>query len=248
MKAVNLIPSDDRAGGVGVGAGRSGGAAYAVLGLFAGLVVLALIYGLARHQASSRKSQLASIAARTQHAHESASALGSYTSFMTMREQRVQAVDQLVSSRFDWAHALHELGRVMPFGASITSFDGSVHSGTTGATGGSSTSSSGSSGSSSSSVGSATPPGSVPTFTLGGCATSQAEVAQALERLRLIDGVSNVTLLSSTRSSSAGAGASASSCGHGPAFTAQLTFDALPSAPSAGKSGAELTSSTGGER
>ncbi|HEV2975469.1 MAG TPA: hypothetical protein VGX69_10840 [Solirubrobacteraceae bacterium] len=245
MRAVNLIPSEDR--GVGVGAGRSGGAAYAVLGVLAGLAAFALIYGLARHQVSSRKSQLASIAARTQHAQESASALGSYTSFMTMREQRVAAVDQLVSSRFDWAHALHELGRVMPTGASITSFDGTVHSGATGATGSSSaSSSSSSSGSSSSSVSSATPPGSVPTFTLGGCATSQAEVAQALERLRLIDGVSNVTLQSSIKSSSAGASASSSSCGHGPAFTVQLTFDALPSAPSTGKSATELTSANGG--
>ena len=244
MKAVNLIPSEDRAGGVGVGAGRSGGAAYAVLGLLAGLAVLALIYGLARHQVSSRKSQLASIAARTQHAQESASALGSYTSFQTMREQRVQAVDQLVSSRFDWAHALHELGRVMPIGASITTFDGTVQSGT-GATSSSSTSSSSAS---SGSVSSATPPGSVPTFTLGGCATSQAEVALVLERLRLIDGVSNVTLQSSTKASAASAGASSTSCGHGPAFTAQLTFDALPSAPSAGKSAAELTSSNGGEQ
>ena len=46
---------------------------------------------------------------------------------------------------------------------------------------------------------SATPPGSVPTFTLGGCATSQSEVALTLQRLRLIDGVSKSTLQSSTK-------------------------------------------------
>ncbi len=248
MKAVNLIPADERTGGGAVGAGRSGGAAYAVLGLLAGLAVLALVYGHARHQVSSRKSQLASIAARTQHAQESASALGSYTSFMTMREQRVQAVDQLVSSRFDWAHALHELGRVMPVGASITSFDGTVHSGSSGSGSSGTSSSSSRSGSSSSSVSSATPPGSVPTFTLGGCATSQAEVALVLERLRLIDGVSEVSLQSSTKANSGSTGASSSStsCGDGPTFTVQLTFDALPSAPSTGKSPAELTSANGG--
>ena len=43
------------------------------------------------------------------------------------------------------------------------------------------------------------PAGSVPTFTLAGCATSQTEVAQTLDRLRLIDGVSEVTLQSSTQ-------------------------------------------------
>lgn len=254
MRAVNLIPSDDRRGVGGVGVGRSQGAAYAVLGLLAGLAALALIYGLARHQISTRRSELASITARAQRAQASASVLAPYTSFIALREARVQAVEQLVDSRFDWAHALHELGRVMPSDASITSFVGSVGTGTSGgssagAAGGSSTAKS-SSASTSATVSSSTPPGSVPTFTLGGCATSQAEVAVTLQRLRLIDGVGNVTLQSSSKSGAASAGSS--SCGGGPAFTVQLTFDPLPSVPGTVKSGAELTSSTtsstGGER
>ena len=55
------------------------------------------------------------------------------------------------------------------------------------------------------SVSSATPAGSVPTFTLSGCATSQKAVAQMLQRLRLIDGVSEVTLQSSTKRGGSGA-------------------------------------------
>ncbi len=51
---------------------------------------------------------------------------------------------------------------------------------------------------------SATPAGSVPTFTLAGCATSQAMVALTLTRLRLIDGVSEVTLQSSTQAAKTG--------------------------------------------
>ena len=43
-------------------------------------------------------------------------------------------------------------------------------------------------------VTSATPPGSVPTVTLTGCATSQTVVADMLQRLRLIDGVKEATL------------------------------------------------------
>lgn len=235
MRAVNLIPSEDRRG---AGAGRSEGAAYAVLGLLAGLAVLALLYGLARHQVSSRRSQLATIEARTQHAQEASSALSSYTSFMSLREQRIKAVDELVGSRFDWAHALHELGRVMPSDASITSFTGNVGS----TTGGASSSSSARSSSAAGAVSSSTPPGSIPTFTLAGCATSQAEVALTLQRLRLIDGVSNVTLQSSTKAGSSGA----TECASGPAFTVELTFEALPSVPSSSGAGAQLTSSTGG--
>ena len=53
MRAVNLIPAEQR-GGASVGAGRSQGAAYAVLGLVAGLAVMVVLYGIARHQVTSR--------------------------------------------------------------------------------------------------------------------------------------------------------------------------------------------------
>ena len=97
---------------------------------------------------------------------------------------------QLVDSRFDWAHAFHEFGRVLPTQTSISSLNGSIGTG-------------GSAGASSSGSASASAPatgasgGAAPTFTLSGCATSQSAVALTLERLRLIDGVREVTLQSS---------------------------------------------------
>jgi hypothetical protein len=273
MRAVNLIPSDDRRGGVGgVGAGRSQGAAYGVLALLAGLAVLALVYGLARHQVSSRRAQLATVTVRAQRVQEAATALSSYTTFDTLREQRTKAVDQLVDSRFDWAHTLHELGRVMPSGTSINTLTGAIGEASAAGAGASppaaaaaatsatststaasaTTGASGSGAAAAGSVSSATPPGSVPTMTLGGCATSQATLAQTLERLRLIDGVSKVSLQSSVKAaaSAAGAGSAGSSagCAGSAAFSVQLTFQALPAVSATGKGGAELTSSsTGGE-
>src|SRR5262249_17733566 len=92
---------------------------------------------------------------------------------------------------------------------------------------------------------SATPPGSVPVFLLSGCATSQSEVALTLQRLRLVDGVSEVALQSSTKS--AGGGSGEAGCpGQNPAFSVQITFAALPASPPPGTSTARLTSSTGG--
>ena len=238
MKAVNLIPTDER-GGSGISAGRSGGSVYLVFALLGGLAVFALLYGLSAHQISSRKAQVASLHARTQQAQARATALAPYTSFAAMREQRVQAVTALVDSRFDWAHAFHELGRVLPANVSLTTLTGTVGSATGSTPGASSagkttaTAAAGSSSSaaagSSSPVTSATPPGSVPTFTIVGCATGQSEVALMLNRLRLIDGVSEVELQSSTKSGSTGGGAG-EGCEKGdPAFTVQVTFDALPS-------------------
>jgi Tfp pilus assembly protein PilN len=248
MKAVNLIPDDQR-GGASAGAGRSGGAAYVVLGMVGVLAVFALLYGLASHQISSRHSQVASLDARTQQAQARAAQLAPYTSFAAMREQRVQAVYQLVDSRFDWAHAFHELGRVLPPKVSLTSVDGTVGS-TSGSTAtGASASTGAASAAANSTVTSATPPGSVPTFTIAGCATSQAEVALMLDRLRLIDGVSEVSLQSSTKSGPTG---SASSGGGGceggdPIFNVQVTFDALPSvsAPTSGST-TTVSASVGG--
>jgi Tfp pilus assembly protein PilN len=246
MRAVNLIPSGERrgGGGVGVGVGRSQGAAYAVLGVIAGLAVLALLYGVARHQISSKRSQLASLQASTQHAHEAASGLSSYTTFESLREQRVKAVSELVESRFDWAKSLHELGRVLPHDASITSLNGTIGS----TAGTSSTSSSSSSSSASASVSSATPPGSVPTFTLTGCTTSQAEVALTLQRLRLIEGVTKVALQSSTKSTTTSASSSAGQCPNRRAsFSVQLAFAPLPAASASSAPSTQLTSN-GGER
>ena len=169
--------------------------------MVAGLALLALLYGTARHEISSRRAKAASLVAQTQRAQATVAQLAPYTSFLAMREQRVKAVSELAQSRFDWAHAFHELGRVLPADASITSLTGTVGS----ASGSSTSSTSGSTAAASAAVTSATPPGSVPAFTLSGCATSQTEVAQTLNRLRLIDGVSNVTLQSSTKPSASGA-------------------------------------------
>jgi Tfp pilus assembly protein PilN len=229
MRAVNLIPADER-GGSGISAGRSGGSIYAIFGLLAGLALLALLYGLSAHQISSSKAQVASLTAKTQQAQARAAALTPYTSFAAMQEQRVQAVDALVNSRFDWAHAFHELGRVLPSNVSLSTLSGTVGAGS--ASSGPSTSSAKAGASSaSSSVSSATPPGSVPTFTIAGCTTSQAQVALVIDRLRLIDGVSEVTLQSSTKSGSSG-GSSNEGCGKNAAvFNMTVTFDALPSIP-----------------
>jgi hypothetical protein len=239
-----------------------------VLGLLAGLAVLAGLYGIARHEVSSRTAKVASVNAQAQVTKARAEALAPYTSFKAMYEQRLSAVTVLVNTRFDWAHAFHELGRVLPADASLTSVKGTIGAaaGATGAPATPAPPAAGSAGagksaagtstaaSASTAVTSATPPGSVPTFILAGCATSQAEVAQTIQRLRLIDGVGVVTLQSSTKSSSGGSAGSGGSGGcppHDPAFAMTVTFAALPtpapssSAPSGSAASTAATTPTG---
>jgi Tfp pilus assembly protein PilN len=223
MRAVNLIPSEQRStGGVGT---RSGGAAFLVLALLGGFALLALLYGRSHHELEARRAEAAALTQRAQEVQQQASRLSPYASFMAMREQRLHAIAQLIGSRFDWSNAMGELSRVLPADVALSTVQGAI---------GAAAEKSGpapraaEAAAAAASVSSATPPGSTPTLTLAGCATSQSVVAQTLVRLRLIAGVSAVALQSSTKSGSGG-----SSCpSNDPVFNVQLTFQALPS-PSA---------------
>lgn len=244
MKAVNLIPSEQRSGTVSP-AGESNGAAYIVLGVLAGAAVLALLYGVARHQVSSRTAEVTKVTAEAQVTQARASQLAPYVSFQATYQQRLQAVSQLAGTRFDWAHAFHELGRVLPKNTSISSIDGTVGGAAATASAPAATTATAAPAASATS---STPPGSVPTMTLGGCASTQAEVALTLQRLRLMDGVSAVSLQSSAKSSSSGAsGSSSGNCeAKSPTFTVQVTFEPLPSPAASSGSATKLTASTGG--
>jgi Tfp pilus assembly protein PilN len=233
MRAVNLIPGERRKRG-GRFIGRSGGGALIVLGLLVGLVVLAVMYGSAHRQISSQEGETAKLQAQTSAVQARTGRLTPYTSFVATAEERMKTVSQLVESRFDWSHALHELGRVLPVGTALDSLHGSVGSEQV-------------SSSSSASATSSTPPGTVPVFTLTGCATSQSEVAQTLQRLRLMNGVSEVQLQSSTSSNSGGGGSAAGGgCPSAdPSFTVVVSFVALPAAPAlSAPTGTTQTSAT----
>lgn len=225
MRAVNLIPAQQRGGGPSVGAGRSEGGAYAVIAIVAGLALMAFMYGTAHHDVASNEGKAAVISAQVSQTKAQAQALAPYTSFVALREQRTQAVASLVDTRFDWAHVFHEFARVLPLSVSISSLSGTVG---TAAPGSGAAPAAGAS----ASVTSATPPGSVPTFTLAGCATTQQEVARMLTRLRLIDGVASVKLQSSVKSLAVAGSTAATACPPtGPVFTASITFDPLPTPP-----------------
>lgn len=239
MRAVNLIPGEQRQGAGGL-TGRSGGGALIVLGLIAGLAVLVVMYGSAHHRISSQTGEVASLTAQTSVVEARTGRLAAYTSFVAMADQRAQTVSQLVQARFDWSHALHELGRVLPAGTSLSALHGTVGPAgagsspsttttTTAAAGGTGAGGTGAGGTPSSS----TPPGSTPVFTLTGCATSQSEVAQSLQRLRLMDGASEVQLQSSTKSGSSGSSGSGGCPAGDPTFTAQIVFTGLPAPPAA---------------
>ncbi|CAA9523855.1 MAG: hypothetical protein AVDCRST_MAG67-3903 [uncultured Solirubrobacteraceae bacterium] len=227
MKAVNLIPADTpRAGGATTAFSTTGPiGAYVVIAVLAVAVVMAGAFAFTNKQLSDRQSDLARVEREAQAAEAKTNALKPYTEFAAVRTARVETVGGLLDGRFDWAHSLREVARVVPADVDLTSLVGTV-SPTSPVEGGGG----------SASLRTALP---VPAVDLIGCAKSQAHVATLLARLRAVDGVQRVTLASSEKSDSgAGGETDCRSTKKMPQFQVTLFYKALdgivPAADGAG--------------
>jgi Tfp pilus assembly protein PilN len=187
MKAVNLIPLEQRRGGGA--ASRSGGGVYVLLGALVVLVVMATAYALSTRDVKDHKADLARVQAETRAVQAQADSLTAYTQFADMRKRRVETVASLAKSRFDWPHALHEVARTIPSDAWVTSLRGTVTPGVT-------------------IDGTPDPLRSSlpnPAIEIAGCTTTQKNVARMVASMRQIDGVERVALSSSAKSDASSA-------------------------------------------
>ena len=193
MKAVNLIPLEERRGPSA--GGRSGAGAYAVLGVLAVLVLMVAAYTLTGKSVNDRQAQLADVEQQASAAEAQASQLAAYSTFSELRKTRAETVASIANSRFDWAHVMHEIARVIPSDTHLTSLAGTVSPSAEAPSGG---------GSALALRGSSTGPA----IDIVGCANGQANVSRMMSRLRLIDGVTHVTLAESSKADQAPGGAS----------------------------------------
>jgi Tfp pilus assembly protein PilN len=192
MNAVNLIPREVRPRGEG----RS--VSPPTLALIGGLVlalVAAVLYVTAANTVATRQSELSQVTAGVAGWTAAASSYDSFVQDAQRRTQELADVRQLASSRFPWSNLLGQIGGLMPPKAALST----LQAGSSSADGSSTPSTSGAPG---------------PGVQLTGCAASQSAVAQTMVRLRLVHGVSGVTL-SSTTDTSAGSGGSGSTSGQG---------------------------------
>jgi Tfp pilus assembly protein PilN len=198
MKAVNLIPADAR---------KSRGSAptavrvptYALLGLLAAALALVTVYVLTGNTISDRQAQVNTLQAEVTQAQAQAAKLGTYGKFAQIAQTRLQTVTGIAATRFDWHTALADLSEVVPANTTLQTLSGTVAPGAT---------SGGGSGSSNLRSDETTP-----ALELTGCTGSQDDVARLMSRLRLIDGVTRVTLGNSQKSSSPTGGGATSATG-----------------------------------
>ena len=175
MRAVNLLPPDQRRGGDGSGVGT-----HVLLGVLAAVVVGVAAYVVTVNSVSSRRSELSRVAARATSREQRAATLRPYRDFAALRQARVQTVASLAASRFDWERVMNQLSRALPADVWLTGLVGTVAPGVT-IEGASSTGDTGS-------LRSADPS---PAVEIVGCTSSQSEVSRVMARLRLLTGVTH---------------------------------------------------------
>jgi Tfp pilus assembly protein PilN len=174
MRAVNLIPADQRRGAGGL-AGRSGGVVYVLTGGLAVLVILGVVYALAVHKVADKNGQLATLTQQVSAVQGQAQSLAPYVEVAGVSAEKVTEVNTLAKARFNWPGAMRQLALALPSDVTLTSFGATADGGVANAAGVTGTD-----------------------FSLAGCANSQAEVATVLTSLAAVPGVTAVTLTNAT--------------------------------------------------
>jgi Tfp pilus assembly protein PilN len=220
MRPVNLIPPEDRRGEQAPL--RTGPLSYIVLGALVAVLLGVVVLVLTGNQISEREDEVATLKSEDAAAATRAAQLASYTQFRELSEQRVQTVQSLADSRFDWERVLRELALILPSDVSLTELSASSGGSAAEAVGGAESASGLTSGVAG------------PALSLGGCAHGQKGVAEFVTALKDIDGVTRVGVQSSTvagKNGESSGGSEGSECGVLPGaatFSIAVAFDAAP--------------------
>jgi Tfp pilus assembly protein PilN len=187
MKAVNLLPPDLRGARPATArsvadepTGRMG--AFALLGVLAFCVVALAAYVLTTNTIKDRQARLDQVTAESTAVSAQAAKLKPYVDFAAQAQTRLQTVKDLASARFDWEQAMRDVSRAVPADVTLSALSGSISS---------------ASGAGGSGLRAAIP---APAIQMQGCTTGgQSDVATLLSRLRNIDGVTRVSLSTTSR-------------------------------------------------
>jgi Tfp pilus assembly protein PilN len=187
MRPVNLIPPEERHGSQSPL--RTGPLPYIVLGALALLLAGVALLVTTDSEISEKKDEITSLKRTSAAAEQRAQELAPYVQFAELHQARVETVNSLADSRFDWERVMRELSKIQPSNVWLTSLNASASPESAAAGGGSSESSGGDSSLRGSIAG--------PALEITGCSTGQDAVAGFVAALRQIDGVTRVGIESS---------------------------------------------------
>jgi Tfp pilus assembly protein PilN len=229
VKAVNLIPADASKGTRGSTPGFQLGPSHAILVALGVALALVTVYVLTSNKVSSQKAALASLQQQVSQAQAQTSHLTNYQQFVQLAVTRATTVGEIAATRFDWHAALTDLSKVVPADTALQSLLATVAPGVTVNGAGS--------GATTSALRGDIP---APAFEMKGCTATHDDVARLISRLRLINGVTRVTLSDSVKPDmlqaapslgTSGAKSVTSGCwSNGPTFDLVVFFRPLPGA------------------
>jgi Tfp pilus assembly protein PilN len=225
MRAVNLIPPDERRGDHAPL--RTGVFTYVLVGGLALFLLGIVVVALTSKQINDRQGEKQGLEQELDQATAKAQSLQAFTDFRAAQETRAATVTSLAASRFDWQRVMHELSLILPSDVWLNSITGTVSPNVTIDSGGSGGASGGSGGSG------LRAEIAGPALEITGCATGQDAVAGFVASLEDIDGVTRVGLDSSesAEESSGGTTGDAGSDCTGPdvaSFSLVVAFDSVP--------------------
>ncbi|MGH2716395.1 MAG: PilN domain-containing protein [Thermoleophilaceae bacterium] len=182
MRPVNLLPESSRRHRP---SGKLGGSAYAVVGLLAVLLAMAVAYVLTTNDISDKEGKIATAEAEAAEARQRAGSFSAFSGFAQIKEARLASVRDRAAVRFDWERLMREVSHVIP--DDVWLLDMSASTAPQDASGGAAT----------------TTPGTAaplnPSLTLSGCAKGQPSVAALMVRLRKLHRTEDVQLTESGR-------------------------------------------------
>lgn len=203
MRPVNLLPERYRPARA---TGRLRGSAYITVGVLTVLLLMVLGYVMTQNSINDAKEKENEAIAEAQVAEARAAQLGSFGNFQQVKEQREAAVKGLALTRFDYERLMREMALVLPRNVFLTTFtatpggvEGDPAAAATVATG--------------------------PSLALTGCAPTHPDVSTTIVRLRRMNNVTDVALVSSTKASAQG------EAGCKVTWTANVTFEPEAAAP-----------------
>jgi Tfp pilus assembly protein PilN len=229
MKAVNLIPGDQRRA---TPSGNASGGAYAVLGVLAVLLVMAVAFVITNNSANDGKSKASAARQQAAALENQAKQLGGFSDFASIKTQRLASVMAAAKTRFDWERFMRELSRVMPKGSWVNTTSASVTGDSTGTDPTSSTTTS-------------TGVVTGPKANLVGCTPRQSEVARMMVRLEQMYRVTEVSLNESAQEQ-AGGDTTLQNCGSLFKFDLTVTFSPAEPVDQAPKGETRVPASLGG--
>jgi Tfp pilus assembly protein PilN len=227
VRPVNLIPSDQRRAKP---TGKASGAAYAIVGVLAVFLVMAVAYVLTSNKVNENQTMAAEAQQEADALEAQAAALGSFTNFASIKDQRLASVVTTAQTRFDWERLMREVSMIMPEGSWLKTTSASV-------------------------LGEASPTGETaaptagaalnPTATFVGCTRKQSEVATLMVRMGQLYRATDVKLNQSAQETADGE-ASIESCGDLYQFDVTVSFEPVAPAKEAPRGSVRVPASLGG--